>query len=145
MLRAFSRFQFSSEGKIFKTADDAIKGIQPGNFLFFGGFGICGIPMNLIAAVARSKVNNLTIASNDGGAGDINGEHAWGLEYLFQSHQVKRMISSYLGYNKHYEYLYLNGNLELEFCPQGTLAEKIRSGGAGLGGFYTKTGADTLV
>ena len=86
-------------------------GIKDGNFMMFGGFGLCGIPMNLIAAVARSQVKNLTIASNDGGAADIHGDEAWGLEYLFKNNQVKRMISSYLGFNKHYEHLYFHGNL----------------------------------
>ena len=79
-----------------------MQGVQNGNFLMFGGFGICGIPMNLIAAISKMDVRNLTIASNDGGAADVHGGNAWGLEYLFLNKQVKRMISSYLGYNKHY-------------------------------------------
>ena len=145
ILNAFNKYFWSKTNKVVTSAEEAISGLQSGQFLFFGGFGICGIPMNLINAISRAKVEGLTIASNDGGAADIYGDNAWGLEFLFKNGQVKRMISSYLGYNKHYESLYLSGELELEFCPQGTLAEKIRSGGAGIPAFYTRTGVDTLV
>lgn len=145
MLLNHLKYSFAAGNKIVQTAKQAIEGVQSGNFLLYGGFGICGIPMNLINELSLTSINDLTIASNDGGAADIHGDHAWGLEFLFKNRQVKRMISSYLGYNKHYESLYLNGELELEFCPQGTLAEKIRSGGAGIPAFYTKTGIDTLV
>lgn len=104
---------FSRANKIVSTPQEAIQGIKDRDFMMFGGFGICGIPMNLINAISESGVKDLTIASNDGGAADVHGDHAWGLEFLFKNNQVKRMISSYLGYNKHYEALYLGGDLEL--------------------------------
>lgn len=104
-----------------------------------GGFGLCGIPERLIDAIQASGVKDLTIASNNAG---IDGE---GLGKLLRSHQVKKMISSYVGENKEFERQYLSGELEVEFCPQGTLAERCRAGGAGIPGFYTKTGVGTLV
>ena len=104
-----------------------------------GGFGLCGIPERLIDAIVASGVRDLTIASNNAG---IDGE---GLGKLLRTRQVKKMISSYVGENKEFERQYLAGELEVEFCPQGTLAERMRAGGAGIPGFYTKTGVGTLV
>ncbi|WP_448661587.1 CoA transferase subunit A [Sphingomonas sp. CJ20] len=104
-----------------------------------GGFGLCGIPENLIAAIRASGVRDLTIVSNNAGVDDF------GLGLLLRGRQVKRMISSYVGENKEFERLYLSGELELEFTPQGTLAERLRAGGAGIAGFYTRTGVGTLV
>jgi 3-oxoacid CoA-transferase A subunit len=104
-----------------------------------GGFGLCGIPERLIDAILASGVKDLTIASNNAG---IDGE---GLGKLLRTRQVKKMISSYVGENKEFERQYLAGELEVEFCPQGTLAERCRAGGAGIPGFYTKTGVGTQV
>ena len=104
-----------------------------------GGFGLCGIPERLIDAVRDAGVKNLTIASNNAG---IDGE---GLGKLLRTKQVRKMISSYVGENKEFERQYLAGELEVEFCPQGTLAERCRAGGAGIPGFYTRTGVGTLV
>lgn len=104
-----------------------------------GGFGLCGIPERLIDAIVASGVKNLTIASNNAG---IDGE---GLGKLLRTRQVKKMISSYVGENKEFERQYLAGELEVEFCPQGTLAERMRAGGAGIPGFYTATGVGTKV
>ncbi|KQM93721.1 succinyl-CoA--3-ketoacid-CoA transferase [Sphingomonas sp. Leaf22] len=104
-----------------------------------GGFGLCGIPERLIDAIQASGVQKLTIASNNAG---IDGQ---GLGKLLRSRQVAKMISSYVGENKEFERQYLSGELEVEFCPQGTLAERCRAGGAGIPGFYTKTGVGTLI
>ncbi|WP_419816321.1 CoA transferase subunit A [Glacieibacterium sp.] len=104
-----------------------------------GGFGLCGIPEKLIAAIATSGVKDLTIVSNNAG---VDG---FGLGILLGTRQVKKMISSYVGENKEFERQYLSGELELEFSPQGTLAERLRSGGAGIPGFYTRTGVGTLI
>ena len=104
-----------------------------------GGFGLCGIPERLIDAIEASGVRDLTIASNNAG---IDGQ---GLGKLLRARQVKKMISSYVGENKEFERQYLSGELEVEFCPQGTLAERVRAGGAGIPGFYTKTGVGTQV
>ncbi|KQN76694.1 succinyl-CoA--3-ketoacid-CoA transferase [Sphingomonas sp. Leaf67] len=104
-----------------------------------GGFGLCGIPERLIDAIEASGVQKLTIASNNAG---IDGQ---GLGKLLRSRQVAKMISSYVGENKEFERQYLSGELEVEFCPQGTLAERCRAGGAGIPGFYTKTGVGTLI
>src|SRR6476469_7357336 len=104
-----------------------------------GGFGLCGIPERLIDAIVASGVKDLTIASNNAG---IDGQ---GLGKLLRTRQVKKMISSYVGENKEFERQYLAGELEVEFCPQGTLAERMRAGGAGIPAFYTKTGVGTLV
>src|SRR3546814_6478745 len=104
-----------------------------------GGFGLCGIPERLIDAIRDSGVKNLTIASNNAG---IDGE---GLGKLLRTRQIGKMISSYVGENKEFERQYLAGELEVEFCPQGTLAERCRAGGAGIPGFYTKTGAGTAI
>jgi 3-oxoacid CoA-transferase subunit A len=110
-----------------------------GMHLCSGGFGVCGIPERLIDAILASGVRNLTIASNNAGIDDV------GLGKLLRSRQVKKMISSYVGGNKEFERQYLSGELEVEFCPQGTLAERCRAGGAGIPGFYTKTGVGTEV
>lgn len=104
-----------------------------------GGFGLCGIPENLIAAIRSSGVKGLTVISNNAG---VDG---FGLGLLLETRQIRKMVSSYVGENKLFEQLYLSGELELEFNPQGTLAERIRAGGAGIPAFYTKTGFGTLV
>ncbi|WP_019961765.1 CoA transferase subunit A [Woodsholea maritima] len=104
-----------------------------------GGFGLCGIPENLIKAIQTSGVKDLTVISNNAGVDDF------GLGMLLKTRQIKKMISSYVGENKEFERQYLNGELELEFNPQGTLAERCRAGGAGIPGFYTKTGVGTLI
>src|SRR4051812_50028095 len=104
-----------------------------------GGFGLCGIPENLIAAIRETGVNELTVISNNCGVDDF------GLGILLAGGQIKKMISSYVGENKLFEQLYLSGELELEFNPKGTLAERIRAGGAGIPAFYTRTGVGTLV
>ncbi len=126
--------------KCFKTAADALAGSTfDGMTVMAGGFGLCGIPENAIAALRDTGVRNLTVISNNAG---VDG---FGLGILLATGQIKKMISSYVGENKLFERLYLSGELELEFNPQGTLAERIRAGGAGIPGFYTKTGVGTLV
>jgi 3-oxoacid CoA-transferase subunit A len=126
--------------KIYKTATEAVKDvIKDGMLIHAGGFGLCGIPENIIAAIAKSGVKNLTIVSNNCGIDDF------GLGILLKNGQVKKMISSYVGENKLFEQKYLDGSLELELNPQGTLAERIRAGGAGIPAFYTKTGVGTVV
>jgi 3-oxoacid CoA-transferase subunit A len=126
--------------KIYKTAAEAVKDvIKDGMLIHAGGFGLCGIPENIIAAIAKSGVKNLTIVSNNCGIDDF------GLGILLKNGQVKKMISSYVGENKLFEQKYLDGSLELELNPQGTLAERIRAGGAGIPAFYTKTGVGTVV
>ncbi len=104
-----------------------------------GGFGLCGIPEALIGALCETGVKQLTIASNNAGVDE------WGLGLLLKTRQVKKMLSSYVGENAEFERQFLSGELEVEFCPQGTLAERMRAGGAGIPGFYTKTGVGTLV
>jgi 3-oxoacid CoA-transferase subunit A len=126
--------------KIYPDADAALDGLLfDGMTICAGGFGLCGIPERLIDAIVASGVKDLTIASNNAG---IDNE---GLGKLLRSRQVKKMISSYVGENKEFERQYLAGELEVEFCPQGTLAERCRAGGAGIPGFYTKTGVGTVV
>lgn len=126
--------------KIFSSANDAIADVvQDGQLLAVGGFGLCGIPEALILALRDSGVRNLTVASNNAG---VDG---WGLGLLLESRQIKKMISSYVGENKEFERQFLGGELELEFSPQGTLAERLRAGGAGIPGFYTKTGVGTVI
>jgi 3-oxoacid CoA-transferase subunit A len=125
--------------KVFKGADEAIADLADGAILLSGGFGLCGNPENLIAAIARKGTKNLTIVSNNCGTTDL------GLGVLLKTKQVRKMISSYVGENKEFERQYLAGELEVELCPQGTLAERIRAGGAGIGGFYTPTGVGTKV
>jgi 3-oxoacid CoA-transferase subunit A len=126
--------------KVYPSARAALEGVVcDGITIMSGGFGLCGIPENLILALRDSGVRNLTVVSNNAGVDEF------GLGKLLKSRQIKKMISSYVGENKEFERQYLAGELELEFNPQGTLAERIRAGGAGIYGFYTKTGAGTLV
>ena len=126
--------------KVFPSADAALEGIvSDGLLLAVGGFGLCGIPEALIKALRDSGVRDLTVISNNAG---VDG---FGLGQLLETRQIKRMISSYVGENKEFERQYLAGELELEFTPQGTLAEKLRAGGAGIPAFYTRTGVGTLV
>ena len=126
--------------KVYATAAEALAGVvQDGQTIAVGGFGLCGIPEALIAALRDSKVGNLTCISNNAG---VDG---FGLGLLLESRQVKKMVASYVGENKEFERQYLAGELELEFTPQGTLAEKLRAGGAGIPAFYTKTGVGTMV
>ena len=127
-------------GKLYKNAADALSGLtSDGMTVMSGGFGLCGIAENLIAALRDSGAKELTVISNNAG---VDG---FGLGQLLETRQVKKMISSYVGENKEFERQYLAQELELEFNPQGTLAERIRAGGAGVPGFYTKTGVGTLI
>ena len=126
--------------KIYPSAAEALKGVvKDGQLLAVGGFGLCGIPEALIDALRDSGVKNLTAISNNAG---VDG---FGLGKLLVTRQIKKMISSYVGENKEFERQFLAGELELEFTPQGTLAEKLRAGGAGIPAFFTKTGVGTLV
>ncbi|HEU0222581.1 MAG TPA: CoA transferase subunit A [Paracoccaceae bacterium] len=126
--------------KVYPSAAEALKGLLfDGMTIAAGGFGLCGIPENLIAAVRDSGVKNLTIASNNAGVDDF------GLGLLLQTRQIKKMISSYVGENAEFMRQYLAGELEIEFTPQGTLAERMRAGGAGIPGFYTRTGVGTVI
>ena len=125
--------------KLVKNADEAIRDMQDGAVIMSGGFGLSGNPENLIEAIHRKGVKNLTIISNNCGTTDK------GLGVLLQSRQVRKMIASYVGENKEFERQFLAGELEVELNPQGTLAERIRAGGAGLGGFFTPTGAGTQI
>jgi 3-oxoacid CoA-transferase subunit A len=125
--------------KRISSADAAIEKLQDGATILMGGFGLCGIPENLIAAVRRKGTKNLTIASNNAGVDDF------GIGVLLQSRQVKKMISTYVGENKLFEQLVLSGELQVELNPQGTFAERIRAGGAGIPAFYTPTGVGTMV
>lgn len=129
----------SSFSKVVSSADQAVKDIKDGDTLLVGGFGLCGIPENLIAALRRQGAKELTAVSNNAGVDDF------GLGLLLQTRQIKRMISSYVGENKLFEKLYLNGELEVELTPQGTLAERLRAGGAGIPAFYTPTGSGTVL
>ncbi len=127
--------------KVVGNAAEALgrAGIRDGVTIVLGGFGLCGIPENLILALRESGVRDLTCVSNNAGIDD------WGLGLLLQTRQIKKMISSYVGENQTFERQYLDGELEVELVPQGTLAERIRAGGAGIGGFYTPTGVGTVV
>ena len=126
--------------KRYETAAAAMDGLcRDGMTVMSGGFGLCGIPENLIAALRDSGASDLTFISNNAG---VDG---FGLGQLLETRQVKKMVSSYVGENKEFERQYLGGELELEFNPQGTLAERIRAGGAGIPGFYTKTGVGTMI
>ncbi|MBV9571980.1 MAG: CoA transferase subunit A [Alphaproteobacteria bacterium] len=126
--------------KIYPDAKAALDGVLfDGMTIMAGGFGLCGIPENLILALRDSGVNNVTVISNNCGVDDF------GLGILLQTRQIRKMVSSYVGENDTFEKQYLSGELELEFNPQGTLAERIRAGGAGIPGFYTKTGVGTLI
>ncbi|AGC45427.1 MULTISPECIES: CoA transferase subunit A [Myxococcus] len=125
--------------KVYASADEAVADIPDGCTLMSGGFGLCGNPENLIEALHRKGVKNLTIISNNCGTTEL------GLGILLQNKQVKKMVSSYVGENKEFERQYLSGELEVELNPQGTLAERIRAGGCGIGGFFTPTGAGTKI
>lgn len=125
--------------KLVKDADEAVKDVFEGATLALGGFGLCGIPENCIAALAKKGVKNLTCISNNAGVDDF------GIGLLLQNRQVKKMVSSYVGENKLFEQLVLSGELELDLTPQGTLAEKLRAGGAGIPAFFTATGYGTQI
>ena len=126
--------------KVFGSAAEALEGlIEDGMTLAVGGFGLCGIPESLIVALRDTGKRELTVASNNAG---VDG---FGLGLLLESRQIRKMLSSYVGENKEFERQYLSGELELEFCPQGTLAERLRAGGAGIAAFFTKTGYGTRI
>ncbi|MBA98300.1 MAG: succinyl-CoA--3-ketoacid-CoA transferase [Roseobacter sp.] len=126
--------------KVYDTAKEALSGLLRDDMLIAaGGFGLCGIPELLLQAIKESGVKNLTFASNNAGVDDF------GIGILLQTRQVKKMISSYVGENAEFMRQYLSGELELEFNPQGTLAERMRAGGCGIPGFYTKTGVGTVI
>ena len=125
--------------KVVASADEAVSDIFDGATLVVGGFGLCGIPENLIAALVRRGVKDLTAVSNNCGVDD------WGLGLLLQSRQIRKMVSSYVGENAEFERQFLSGELEVELVPQGTLAERMRAGGAGIPAFYTPAGVGTLV
>lgn len=129
----------SDQGKVFSNAAEACLGVRDGMTLIVGGFGLCGIPENSIAALCAMNVKNLTCVSNNAGIDNF------GLGLLLQNRQVKKMISSYVGENALFEKLYMSGELEVEFTPQGTLAERMRAGGAGIPAFFTPTGVGTPV
>ena len=125
--------------KVVSSADEAVSGMKDGATLVVGGFGLCGIPENLIAAVERAGVKELTVVSNNCGVDD------WGLGILLRARRIRKMMSSYVGENAEFERQFLSGELEVELVPQGTLAERMRAGGAGIPAFYTPTGVGTLV
>jgi 3-oxoacid CoA-transferase subunit A len=125
--------------KVVESADVAVRDVFEGATLVVGGFGLCGIPENLIAALVRKGVGGLTAVSNNCGVDD------WGLGLLLKSRQIRRMVSSYVGENAEFERQYLSGELDVELVPQGTLAERMRAGGAGIPAFYTPAGVGTLV
>lgn len=125
--------------KVVASALEAVRDIPDGAMLVVGGFGLCGIPENLIDALVRTGVKDLTCASNNAGV------DAWGLGRLLRARQIRRMLASYVGENTEFERQFLAGELEVEFVPQGTLAERMRAGGAGIPAFFTPTGAGTPV
>jgi 3-oxoacid CoA-transferase subunit A len=125
--------------KVVASADAALADVKDGMTLLVGGFGLCGIPENLIAALKKTGAKNLTCVSNNAG---VDG---FGLGLLLETRQIKKMISSYVGENKEFERQFLSGELEVELNPQGTLAERLRAGGAGIPAFYTPTGVGTVV
>jgi len=125
--------------KVVASAAEAVKDINDGSTLVVGGFGLCGIPENLINALVALGVKNLTCVSNNAGVDD------WGLGLLLQTKQIRKMVSSYVGENAEFERQYLAGELEVEFCPQGTLAERMRTGGSGIPAFFTPAGYGTIV
>jgi 3-oxoacid CoA-transferase subunit A len=125
--------------KVVSSADEAVRDVHDGAMIMVGGFGLCGIPADLIDALVRKGVKNLTTVSNNAGVDDA------GLGKLLQTGQIKKHIGSYVGENKLFEQLVLTGKLQLELNPQGTLAERIRAGGAGIPAFFTPTGAGTVV
>lgn len=125
--------------KVYTDAKSAINGVKDGMTILVGGFGLCGIPENCIEALKESGAKNLTCVSNNAGVDDF------GLGLLLHTRQIKKMVSSYVGENATFEKQFMSGELELEFCPQGTLAERLRAGGAGIPGFYTATGVGTKI
>ena len=126
--------------KVYADANTALQGVvRDGMTVALGGFGLCGIPESLILALRDSGATGLTCVSNNAGVDD------WGLGLLLKTRQIRKMISSYVGENAEFERQFMSGELELEFTPQGTLAERMRAGGAGIAGFYTKTGVGTVV
>ncbi|MBP1965077.1 CoA transferase subunit A [Paenibacillus aceris] len=125
--------------KLYSSMEEAVADIRDGATLIVGGFGLCGIPENLIAALKKQGTKDLCVVSNNCGVDDC------GLGLLLANKQIKKMISSYVGENKTFEQQFLSGELEVELVPQGTLAERIRAGGAGIPGFYTASGVGTLV
>ncbi len=125
--------------KVFANAKEALAGVQDNMTYLVGGFGLCGIPENCIEALRDSGVKNITCVSNNAGVDDF------GLGLLLQTRQIKKMMSSYVGENATFEKQFMSGELELEFCPQGTLAERLRAGGAGIPAFYTPTGVGTKI
>ena len=125
--------------KLFASAEEAVADIADGATVMSGGFGLCGNPENLIAALHRKGVRKLTIISNNCGTTDL------GLGILLKSKQIRKIVASYVGENKEFERQYLSGELEVELSPQGTFAERIRAGGCGIGGFFTRTGVGTQV
>ncbi|GAB5372442.1 hypothetical protein AAMO2058_001665800, partial [Amorphochlora amoebiformis] len=128
-------------GKVFSSPSDALQtsGLGSSNTVLVGGFGLCGIPMGCIQAMNEMKIDSLTVVSNNCGVDD------WGLGILLQSKKIKRMISSYVGENAEFERQYLSGELEVELTPQGTLAERLRAGGAGIPAFFTRTAYGTVI
>jgi 3-oxoacid CoA-transferase subunit A len=124
--------------KVVASAEEAVRGVRDGATLVVGGFGLCGIPENLIAALVRSGAKDLTVISNNCGVDD------WGLGLLLRTRQIRKMVSSYVGENAEFERQFLSGELEVDLVPQGTLAERMRAGGAGIPGFYTPAGVGTL-
>jgi 3-oxoacid CoA-transferase subunit A len=131
--------EYRSMNKVVESADDAVSRIPDGATIMMGGFGLCGIPETLIAALHARGTKGLTVISNNAGIDDF------GIGVLLKSRQVRRMIATYVGENKEFERQFLTGELEVELVPQGTFAERIRAGGAGIGGFFTPTGYGTLV
>lgn len=127
--------------KVLSSAEEALKlvKVRDGDTIMLGGFGLCGIPENLIRALRDSRVKNLTCISNNAGVDDF------GLGLLLQTHQIKKMVSTYVGENSIFEQQFLKGELEVEFVPQGTFAERLRAGGAGVPAFYTPTGVGTPI
>src|ERR1044071_1124435 len=131
--------EYRAMNKVLSSADEAVARIPDGAVIMMGGFGLCGIPENLIAALRARGTKNLTVVSNNAGVDDF------GIGVLLRARQVRKMIATYVGENKEFERQFLAGELEVELVPQGTFAERIRAGGAGIGGFFTPTGYGTLV
>ena len=125
--------------KVFTSFDEAIRDLKDGDTIIVGGFGLCGIPEKSIDAILKKGTKNLTVVSNNCGVDD------WGLGLLLANKQISKIIASYVGENKIFEQQYLNGEIEVELTPQGTLAERIRAGGAGIPAFYTATGVGTPI
>ncbi|MBD8519300.1 CoA transferase subunit A [Lysinibacillus fusiformis] len=127
------------DGKVWGSFEEAVADIKDGDMLAVGGFGLCGIPEKAIAALVQKGTKDLTVVSNNCGVDD------WGLGLLLANKQIKKMVASYVGENKIFEQQFLSGELEVELTPQGTLAERLRAGGAGIPGFYTATGVGTPI